>query len=119
VSADAATGPLVMDTAGWFAALVARDPDHAQSHARLVHALRSGRQIRTSLLVIAEVHTLLVAQASAEVARAFLDVLDDPQVDVVYPDRDMMRELVRGNAAGRVATLTELMQARLERERTG
>jgi predicted nucleic acid-binding protein len=117
VSVDAATGPLVMDTAAWFAALVARDPHHATSHARLVHALRSGRQLRTSLLVVAEVHTLLVAQASAEVARAFLGVLDDPQVDVVYPDRDMMRELVRGSAVGGVSTLTELMHARLERER--
>jgi predicted nucleic acid-binding protein len=111
-----ATGPLVLNAADWFAAIVPRDPRHAECRARLDDALVSGRQIVTSLLVVSEVHTLLIAQASDATARAFLGVLDDPQVEVVYPDREAVKGLARTIVKPQsTVTVTEAFTKRLIR----
>ncbi|MCU0647167.1 MAG: PIN domain-containing protein [Gemmatimonadaceae bacterium] len=86
--------PLYLDTGFWFAAIVPRDARHAECRAALEAAVRAGRPLVTTVLVVAEVHALLMGRASAEVCARFLEVLDDPQVEVVYPDRQMVREAV-------------------------
>ncbi len=117
------TGPLYLDTPFWFAAIVPRDARHAECRAALDEALRSGRRLVTTVLVVAEVHALLVGRASHSVATRFLELLDDPRLEVVYPDAGLVREAVaRGvrPAVGRLVTLTDAVGGEvMRREREG
>jgi predicted nucleic acid-binding protein len=119
----AGSGPLYLDTAFWFAAIVPRDARHAECRAVLDEALRSGRRLVTTVLVVAEVHALLVGRASHAVATGFLELLEDPQLEVVHPDAALIREAVaRGvrPAAGRLVTLTDAVGLEvMRREREG
>jgi predicted nucleic acid-binding protein len=115
--------PLHLDTGFWFAAIVPRDARHDECRATLEAAIRAGRPLVTTILVVAEVHALLAGRASHEVATRFLDLLDDPQLEVVYPDAALVREAVaRGvrPAANRLVTLTQAVGDELmRREREG
>ncbi len=109
-------GPLYLDTGFWFAAIVPRDDRHARCRAELEAAIRGRRHLVTTILVVAEVHALLVGRASAAISTRFLEVLADPQVEVVYPDAEAVRGAGRAGA-GRTSTLTELLGAEIETQR--
>ncbi|MEX0692453.1 MAG: PIN domain-containing protein [Gemmatimonadales bacterium] len=87
---------IFLDTAGWFAALNPRDPDHAvarRAYQEWITVAR--RRMVTTNLVVAEMHVLLARRLGIPTGVAFLDGLaTDPLHNVITVDRELEREAV-------------------------
>jgi hypothetical protein len=63
---------LFVDTSGWYPALVRTNSAHPSVSAALRDAVREGRRLVTTNLVVAETHALLLSRVGRDPALAFL-----------------------------------------------
>lgn len=74
---------LFVDTSGWFPLADPEDPAHAEVARKLREAVRQGRRLVTTNLVVAETHALLLRRIHRTAALAFLrEVRREPQLVV-------------------------------------
>lgn len=72
---------LFVDTSGWFPLADAKDRAHARVARSLRDAVKNGRRIVTTNLVIAETHALIMRRIHRDAALAFLrEVRREPHV---------------------------------------
>lgn len=84
---------LFLDASVWVAAVVARDPRHAEVE-RVIERLTARRaRIITTNLVVAETHALVVRGRGAAAGLALLAAIAaDPQYDVRFVDAELQRQ---------------------------
>jgi predicted nucleic acid-binding protein len=69
---------LFVDTSAWYPLMVAPHPDHARVASVLRQAIRDGRRLVTTNLIVAEAHALLLARAGREAALRFAQTVRSP-----------------------------------------
>lgn len=69
---------LFVDTSAWFPLADPEDPAHAKVARALRDAVRNGRRVVTTNLVVAETHALLLRRVGSQVALAFVRGVADP-----------------------------------------
>jgi predicted nucleic acid-binding protein len=86
---------LFLDTSGWLAALVTREPRHAEARALYEDTLRGGGRFVTTSFIAAEMHVLVVRGRGPSAGLAFLERLAaDVAHEVVHPDRTILAAAV-------------------------
>lgn len=74
---------LFLDASGWFAAISPREAEHATARQAYSAALTGARPIVTTLLVIAEVHTLVLRWRGVTDGQRLLDAAFDPTAHTI------------------------------------
>lgn len=87
--------PLFLDTSGWLAAIVVKEPSHTAARALYGDVVGSGGRLVTTNLVVAELHALLIRKQGPRMALAVLDQLArDASHEVVFADPEIQRVAV-------------------------
>jgi predicted nucleic acid-binding protein len=77
---------LFVDTSGWYPALVRTNSAHGAVAAALREAVREGRRLVTTNLVVAETHALLLSRVGRRPALDFLKGVGQPPTVIVGAD---------------------------------
>ena len=85
----AVAAELFVDTSAWYPAVVRNHPDHRRVAAALTRAVKQGKRVVTTNLVVAETHALLLRRVNAAVALAFARTVRLPPNLVVTSDPDL------------------------------
>ena len=85
---------LFVDTSAWYPATVSSHPDHRAVAAALRQAVRQGRRLVTTNLVVAETHALLLRRAGRDAALAFVQAAASPPNLVVASSAEHERAAV-------------------------
>jgi predicted nucleic acid-binding protein len=84
-----------VDASAWIAALVPRQPRHAEAREFYARAAAAGYRFVTTPLVVAETHALILRGLGPQRAAQFLDVAFNPHAHaVVATDSDLMSSAV-------------------------
>ncbi|MDP9177667.1 MAG: PIN domain-containing protein [Gemmatimonadota bacterium] len=78
-------GALLLDTAGWFAALSPREHGHETARDTYADAVRGGELIVTTPLVAAEMHTLILRWRGPSAGTLFLETVFETGSHFVVP----------------------------------
>ncbi|HSR15930.1 MAG TPA: PIN domain-containing protein [Gemmatimonadales bacterium] len=85
---------LFVDTSAWYPAVVRSHPDHGPVAAALRQAVRQGRRLVTTNLVVAETHVLLLRRAGRDAALTFVQAAASPPNLVVASSAEHERVAV-------------------------
>lgn len=85
---------LFVDTSAWYAAADRGDRDHARMASAFRLAVRSGRRLVTTNLVVAETHVLLLRRLGRDEALAFVRAAGSPPNLVVESSQELERAAV-------------------------
>jgi predicted nucleic acid-binding protein len=80
---------IFVDTSAWYPAVVRKHPDHRKVSAALTRAVKRGKRVVTTNLIVAETHALLLRRANRAVALAFARVVREAPNLVVPSDADL------------------------------
>jgi predicted nucleic acid-binding protein len=78
-------GALLLDTAGWFAALSPREHGHDIARESYADAVRHGQLLVTTPLVAAEMHTLILRWRGARAGAYFLETVFETGAHLIVP----------------------------------
>jgi predicted nucleic acid-binding protein len=82
---------LFLDTAGWFAAYSPREQGHEVARSTYADAIRDGELLVTTVLVAAEMHTLLLRSRGPGVGASFLESVFGTGAYLIVPlDDDLI-----------------------------
>jgi predicted nucleic acid-binding protein len=82
---------LFVDTSAWYPAVVRTHPEHRAVAAALRQAVRQGKRLVTTNLVVAETHVLLLRRAGRDAALAFVRAAASPPNLVVASATELER----------------------------
>lgn len=85
-------GSLFLDTAGWFAALSPREKGHDRARSAYENAVRGGSLLVTTVLVAAEMQTLLLRWRGPDAGIFFLETVFETGSHHVVPVTDELVE---------------------------
>lgn len=77
---------LFVDTSAWYPIVVRAHPDHAALAQALRKAVKGGRRLVTSNLIVAETHALLLRRVGGPVALTFVQNVPQPPNAIVPSD---------------------------------
>ena len=80
---------LFVDTSAWYPVAVPSHPDHEIIADALAGAIRAGRRVVTTNLVVAETHVLLLSRTGRRAALGFLRAARQSPNDVVRATPDL------------------------------
>jgi predicted nucleic acid-binding protein len=80
---------LFVDTSAWYPIAVPAHPDHAILADALAGAIRGGRRVVTTNLIVAESHALLLSRAGRRAALGFLRAVRQSPNEVVSTTPDL------------------------------
>ncbi len=85
---------LFVDTSAWYPIAVPNHPDHVILADALTEAIRSGRRVVTTNLIVAETYALLLSRTRRQAALGFLRAVQQSPNEVVSATPDLEKRAI-------------------------